>query len=92
MKSPLCNNIEMHEYTCNGTCSTKVNFNLEDGKIHGVAFQNGCDGNLKALSILTEGMDAKELITKLKGLRCGRKNTSCGDQLARAVEKFLPNA
>jgi len=74
--------------TC-GTCSTEINFELRDRKVYSVSFKNGCDGNLKALSILAEGMDAEELVSKLKGVRCGRKNTSCGDQLAVAVSNAL---
>ena len=79
-------------YKTQGTCSTEINFELRDGKVHSVSFKNGCDGNLKALSILAEGMDAKELVSKLKGLRCGRKKTSCGDQLATAVAQALAQA
>jgi uncharacterized protein (TIGR03905 family) len=78
----------MHEYKTNGTCSTKVNFKLTDNKVHSVSFEDGCDGNLKALGVLLEGMDADEVVNKLKGLRCGRKKTSCADQLAQAIEKF----
>ena len=73
------------EYKTNGTCSSKINFELKDGKVHSVSFENGCNGNLKALGILVEGMDAAELVRKLKGLRCGNKKTSCADQLAAAV-------
>jgi len=79
----------MHEYITQGTCSTKIHFNIEDGKLHSVKFENGCDGNLKSISILLEGMDAAEAVKKLKGVRCGNKKTSCGDQLARAVEQYL---
>ena len=73
------------QYKTTGTCSTEINFELRDGKVHSVSFMGGCDGNLKALGILAEGMDAEELVKKLKGVRCGRKQTSCGDQLASAV-------
>jgi uncharacterized protein (TIGR03905 family) len=79
----------MFEYKTNGTCSSKIHFDLRDGKVHSVSFEDGCDGNLKALGILVEGMDAGELIKKLKGLRCGRKKTSCADQLAAAVEQTV---
>jgi len=79
-------------YKTTGTCSTEINFQLRDGKVHSVSFENGCDGNLKALGILTEGMDANELVKKLKGLRCGGKKTSCGDQLATAVAHALKQA
>jgi uncharacterized protein (TIGR03905 family) len=79
-------------YKTTGTCSTEINFELRDGKVHSVSFENGCDGNLKALGILAEGMDANELVKKLKGLRCGRKKTSCGDQLALAIAQALVQA
>ena len=77
----------MFEYKTSGTCSSKIHFEMRDGKVHSVSFENGCDGNLKALGILVEGMDAGELVKKLKGLRCGGKKTSCADQLATAVER-----
>jgi uncharacterized protein (TIGR03905 family) len=76
----------MFEYKTKGTCATRISFTLEDGKVHSLSFKDGCDGNLKALSLLAEGMDARDLISRFKGLRCGRKATSCADQLARALE------
>jgi uncharacterized protein (TIGR03905 family) len=78
----------MYEYKTSGTCSTKINFDLQDGKIHALSFKDGCDGNLKALGILLEGMDADEAVKKLKGLRCGRRKTSCADQLTKAIEQY----
>jgi uncharacterized protein (TIGR03905 family) len=81
----------MHTYKTNGTCSSEINFDLRDGKVHAVSFEGGCNGNLKALSILAEGMDAQELVKKLKGVQCGKRGTSCADQLAmgilQAIEK-----
>jgi uncharacterized protein (TIGR03905 family) len=79
----------MYEYITNGTCSTKIRFKIEGGKLYSVKFENGCDGNLKSIGILLEGMDAAETVKKLKGVRCGKRETSCGDQLALAVEKYL---
>jgi uncharacterized protein (TIGR03905 family) len=79
----------MYEYETSGTCSTKINFDIKDGKLSGVSFENGCNGNLKAIGALVEGMDAAQAVKKLKGIRCGEKNTSCGDQLAKAIEKYL---
>ena len=72
-----------------GTCSSAVEFELENGKIINVAFSGGCNGNTTGISKLCEGMEAKELVQRLKGIRCGFKNTSCPDQLAQAVEKAL---
>ena len=77
-----------YSYETNGTCSSRIDFELLDGKIHRLSFEDGCNGNLKALGILAEGMDAAELTRKLKGLKCGQRGTSCADQLARAIERF----
>ncbi|MCL2762449.1 MAG: TIGR03905 family TSCPD domain-containing protein [Treponema sp.] len=79
----------MHQYKTRGTCATEIRFGLQNGKLHSVSFEGGCEGNLKALSILAEGMDAKELVAKLKGLRCGRRTTSCADQLANGIEQVI---
>jgi uncharacterized protein (TIGR03905 family) len=82
----------MYEYKTRGTCSKKIHFDLKDGKVYKVSFEDGCDGNLKAVSKLVDGMQAKELVKKLKGNRCGTRGTSCADQLALAVEKQLAPA
>ena len=79
----------MHDYKTKGTCSTKIHFDIKDGKVYSVSFEGGCNGNLKALGVLTEGMDAADVIKKLKGLQCGGRGTSCADQLAQAVEQAL---
>jgi uncharacterized protein (TIGR03905 family) len=79
----------MYKYKTSGTCSTKIHFDIKDGKVCSVSFEDGCDGNLKALGILTEGMDAGEVVKKLKGNRCGDRETSCADQLARAIEQRI---
>jgi uncharacterized protein (TIGR03905 family) len=77
----------MIEYKTSGTCSTKIHFDLRDGKVHSLSFDGGCNGNLKALGVLVEGMEAGEVVKKLKGLECGKRKTSCADQLARAIEQ-----
>ncbi len=77
-----------YEFKTRGVCSTKINFDIDDAKkIHNVKFTGGCDGNLKAIGILVEGMTADEIESKLKGNLCGYKNTSCADQLAIAVRE-----
>lgn len=76
-------------YKTKGTCSQKIDFRLEDGKIHDVSFTGGCNGNLKGIAALVEGMDAKEAISRLEGIRCGFKSTSCPDQLAQALKEAL---
>ena len=79
----------MRKYKTNGVCSTEINFDLRDGKVYSVSFTEGCNGNLKAIGALVEGMGADELVKKLKGLRCGRRTTSCADQLATAVAQAV---
>ena len=76
----------MHEYKTKGTCASKIHFDIKDGKLCAISFEGGCKGNLKALSRLAEGMDAADAVTRLKGIRCGWRKTSCGDQLATAIE------
>lgn len=72
-----------------GVCASTISFDLTDGVVSGVSFVGGCNGNLKAISRLVEGMDAKKLIQTLKGNKCGFKGTSCADQLAIAIENAL---
>ena len=79
----------MYEYKTSGTCSQRILFDVEDGKVKNVQFIGGCNGNLKGIGALVEGMDAREVITRLEGTTCGGKATSCPDQLARAVKKAL---
>lgn len=74
-----------HEYKTNGTCSTRISLELDGDTVHNVSFTGGCDGNLKAIPRLVEGLTVAQIEEKLSGIRCGFKNTSCGDQLARAV-------
>lgn len=80
----------MYEYRTRGTCATKINFDIDsEGKVHNVSFERGCNGNLKAISKLVEGMDAKKVIEILEGNTCGYKNTSCADQLAKALKERI---
>lgn len=76
-----------HSIKMHGTCATEVKFTIEDGLMRGVRFLGGCDGNLKAVMRLVEGRPAEEVAEILAGIRCGRKSTSCPDQLARAIER-----
>lgn len=78
----------MHKtYKTVGTCSKEINFDIEDKKIHNVSFIGGCNGNLKAVSSLVEGQDIDTVIKRLKGITCNSKQTSCGDQLATALQE-----
>ncbi|WP_295155599.1 TIGR03905 family TSCPD domain-containing protein [uncultured Ruminococcus sp.] len=76
-------------YTPHGVCARQISFDLVDGKLYGVSFLGGCNGNLKAIGTLLEGHSAKEAVRLLKGNDCNNRGTSCADQLAQAVEKAL---
>ncbi|MBQ6468885.1 MAG: TIGR03905 family TSCPD domain-containing protein [Lachnospiraceae bacterium] len=80
------------KYRTKGTCSREIEFDIRDGRVRDVQFVGGCNGNLQGIGRLVEGMEAKECIEKLKGIRCGFKETSCPDQLAKALEKALASA
>ena len=76
-----------YSYKTKGTCSSKITFDLEDNKIHNVQFTGGCSGNTQGVAALVEGMDVDEAISRMRGIRCGFKPTSCPDQLAAALEQ-----
>ncbi len=76
-----------YSYKTQNTCSTQIDFDINNGKITNIAFTNGCNGNLKAISKLVDGWTADQIEEKLKGNTCGRRPTSCADQLALAVKK-----
>ena len=76
----------MHfDYKTQGTCSQYISLDINDGIVTNVQFLGGCDGNLKAIPKLVDGLPADLIEQKLRGIQCGMKTTSCGDQLARAV-------
>ncbi len=72
-------------YKTRGVCAQQIKFELEGDKVTNVEFYGGCNGNLKAISKLVDGMSVDEIEKKLKGNTCGFKPTSCADQLAIAV-------
>ncbi|MBR6765427.1 MAG: TIGR03905 family TSCPD domain-containing protein [Clostridia bacterium] len=76
-----------YSFKTSGTCASVINFEIEGEVIKNVKFVGGCNGNLKAISALVEGMKVSEIEEKLKGITCGWKNTSCSDQLSKAVRK-----
>ncbi|MCL2211866.1 MAG: TIGR03905 family TSCPD domain-containing protein [Treponema sp.] len=80
-----------YTYKTQGTCSTEIQFDINDNVISNISFTKGCNGNLKALSSLADGLTVEEIIKKCKGIDCVSrgigKGTSCADQLALAVEK-----
>lgn len=77
------------KYFPKGTCSREIDFEVENGKLHNVRYVGGCNGNLKGVGALVEGMEIHEAISRLKGIKCGLKSTSCPDQLAAALEQYL---
>ena len=80
----------MYTYKTVGTCSRQINFDIdENNRVLNVSFIGGCDGNLKAISKLVEGMDANKVIEILEGNLCGMKKTSCADQLAKALKERI---
>ncbi len=78
-----------YTYKTSGVCSSRIAFDIDDeGRLRNVVFTGGCNGNLKGIGALTEGMKAEEAAEKLAGIRCGFKNTSCPDQLAKAIRSI----
>ncbi len=78
-----------YQYKTNGTCARTIDFEIDNGIVKNVRFNGGCNGNLKGIGAIVEGMKAEDVIAKLEGIRCGFKNTSCPDQLAKALKKAI---
>ena len=76
----------MHTYKTHGTCSRAISFDIRDARVHDVSFMGGCNGNLKGIGKLVEGMPVDQVISTLEGTTCGFKPTSCPDQLAQALK------
>lgn len=76
-----------YEYKTSGTCSQLISFDIDGDIISNVSFVGGCNGNLQAISKLVDGLSVDTIEEKIKGIRCGFKSTSCGDQLAKAVRQ-----
>ena len=75
------------DYRTKGTCASSIHVELDGRKIKRVVFTGGCNGNLQGISRLVEGMDIDDVIARVRGIRCGMKQTSCPDQLAQALEE-----
>ena len=80
------------KYKTQGVCSSLIDIEMNDNIIESVKFTGGCHGNLQGISALVKGMSAEDAISRLKGIRCGFKNTSCPDQLAKALESIVANS
>lgn len=76
-----------YDFSPKGVCARRLEFELDGDIVKNVQFMGGCNGNLKALTALTEGMTVDQVCERLKGITCGLKNTSCSDQLAQALAK-----
>ena len=81
-----------YTYKTKGTCASQIELELDGDIVHNVKFTGGCDGNLKAIPQLVEGMTVDEVEKRIGGIRCGFKNTSCGDQLAKACREAYENS
>jgi len=78
-----------YQYKTSGTCSRSIDFEIENGIVKNVRFHGGCDGNLKGISSIVDGMKVEDVISRLEGIRCGFKSTSCPDQLAKALKAAI---
>lgn len=84
--------MEKHiEYKTRGVCARSIIIDIKDGYIAECRFVGGCSGNTQGVAALVKGMSAKEAIQRLRGIKCGFKQTSCPDQLASALEEALSN-
>lgn len=80
----------MYQYQTKGVCSRAIRFDIDEaGCVRGVQFDGGCHGNTQGLCALIEGMDAREAVSRLEGIDCRGRGTSCPDQLAKALRKAL---
>ena len=77
------------DYKTKGTCSRRMVVEVEDGVVQSLQVYGGCDGNLKGIAKLLPGMKAEDAITRMEGIRCGRKATSCPDQISQALKGAL---
>ena len=78
-------------YKTHGTCSSQISFDVNDNKVRNVKFTGGCNGNTQGVAALVEGMDVNEAISRMEGIRCGFRPTSCPDQLATALKEAIAN-
>lgn len=76
-------------YKTSGVCSREIQFDIVEGKVYNVSYVGGCNGNLQGIGRLVEGLSVDEVITKLEGIQCGGRPTSCPDQLSRALKQYV---
>ncbi len=75
----------VYKYKTRGTCSRSIEFEIDGDTVKNIKFEGGCNGNLKGIGALVDGMKIDDVIARLEGIRCGFKSTSCPDQLAKAL-------
>jgi uncharacterized protein (TIGR03905 family) len=83
------NGIDIVQYQPKGVCAKMMNFRIKDNRLLDAEFIGGCNGNLKGISILVQGMHINDIIPKLSGLPCGSRPTSCPDQLTKGLEAYI---
>lgn len=81
----------VYKYRTHGTCSRSISFEVDGDTVKNVSFEGGCNGNLKGIGALVEGMKIDDVIARVEGIRCGFKSTSCPDQLAQALREVKNN-
>ena len=79
----------MKNFKTSGVCAKEINFSIDSGVIKKVSFMGGCNGNLKGMGLLLDGMKVEDVISKLEGTKCGPRDTSCPDQLAKALKEYV---
>lgn len=80
------------DYKTTGTCAKTIHLSTEDGYILSASFEGGCDGNLQGIGALIRGKRCEEVAALLEGIKCGRRNTSCPDQLSRALKQIMQDS
>lgn len=76
------------QYKTTGTCSSMIDIEVDGDIVKSVSFTGGCNGNLKGISSLVKGQKIDDVIERLSGIKCGFKETSCPDQLAKALTQI----
>ena len=79
------------KYKTQGVCASSIDVEMDGNIVKSVKFTGGCNGNLQGIAALVKDMPAEDIVARLRGIRCGFKNTSCPDQLAQALESILAN-
>ena len=78
-----------YTYVPSGVCSERIDLDIEDGILTDISFKGGCNGNLRGIAVLAKGQKLEDLKERLRGIKCGRKATSCPDQLSKAITEAL---